>query len=533
MSEHLGKYRIDGILGKGAMGVVYKAFDPYIQRVVALKTIRKELFGECQMDDLISRLKNEAQAAGRLNHSNIVMVYDYGEDNELAYIAMEFVEGTTLNAMIQAHQRIEIPRVKAWMSDLLLALQYAHSRGVVHRDIKPSNLIITSSDRLKVSDFGVAHLDTSTLTEIGSVIGTPSYMSPEQFRGEPLDARSDLFSAGIVLYQLLCGARPFSGSTSAVMHQILTLTPPPPSHHLPSLGNAYDKVVERAMAKARDDRYASAIEFLRALEAVEDRAGPLPADTQPAPVRNAAAAVPERAPDGPGASDPGLLPTGDIDSDSTILADGSLTTLAESDRTMLAATPRISPPPRQAAPSASVDTGPNLLLMSWKQDVLPEVEKLLLYQIGPVGKVLAKKSLAKAESLEELCTLVLPHIPSQGARIQFEQAIGLLTKKLAAVGTGSGGSDPAGSADLEPYLPIENGASSSSPKRFEMVDEAWESAVTQQLLVLVGPIARIIVKRAGRQTRKRAEFLQVVAEHIDSSADRALFLANTAGLLAR
>jgi serine/threonine-protein kinase len=107
MSEHLGKYRIDGILGKGAMGVVYKAFDPYIQRVVALKTIRKELFGEGQMDDLISRLKNEAQAAGRLNHSNIVMVYDYGEDNELAYIAMEFVEGTTLNAMIQAHQRIE------------------------------------------------------------------------------------------------------------------------------------------------------------------------------------------------------------------------------------------------------------------------------------------------------------------------------------------------------------------------------------------------------------------------------------------
>ena len=141
-TEQLGKYRIDSTLGKGAMGVVYKAFDPFIERVVALKTIRKELFSDSQQADLISRFKNEAQAAGRLNHPNIVMVYDYGEDADSAYIAMEFVEGTPLNTLMTPDKPTALPRVTAWMSDLLLALEYAHSRGVVHRNIKPANLLI-------------------------------------------------------------------------------------------------------------------------------------------------------------------------------------------------------------------------------------------------------------------------------------------------------------------------------------------------------------------------------------------------------
>ena len=228
MTEQLGKYRIDSVLGKGAMGVVYKAFDPYIERIVALKTIRKELLSDAQHAELVGRFKNEAQAAGRLNHPSIVAVYDYGEDDESAYIAMEFVDGTPLNTLMVADRPTDPARIYAWMSDLLRALAYAHERGVVHRDIKPANLLITRIAQIKISDFGIARIESSTLTQTGSMIGTPSYMSPEQFRGETVDGRSDVFSAGIVLYQLLTGVRPFTGSPAPV---ILCLWRPAPIHN--------------------------------------------------------------------------------------------------------------------------------------------------------------------------------------------------------------------------------------------------------------------------------------------------------------
>jgi serine/threonine-protein kinase len=192
MISQLGKYRIDGVLGKGAMGVVYKAFDPLIERTVALKTIRKELFSDDQQAELIGRFKNEAMAAGRLNHPNIVTVYDYGEDSESAYIAMEFVDGTPLDTLMVAGQPCALARVSAWMGDLLLALDYAHSRGVVHRDIKPANLLVTTSAQVKVSDFGIARIESSTLTQVGAMVGTPSFMSPEQLRGDAIDGRSDV-----------------------------------------------------------------------------------------------------------------------------------------------------------------------------------------------------------------------------------------------------------------------------------------------------------------------------------------------------
>jgi tRNA A-37 threonylcarbamoyl transferase component Bud32 len=268
MIGQLGKYRIDSVLGKGAMGVVYKAFDPLIERTVALKTIRKELFSDSEQADLLGRFKNEAQAAGRLNHPNIVTVYDYGEDREAAYIAMEFVDGTPLNALMTPDQPTALLRIAAWMNDLLLALDYAHSRGVVHRDIKPSNLLITNSAQVKVSDLGIARIESSTMTHTGSVIGTPSYMSPEQVRGETADARSDVFSAGVLLYQLLTGKRPFAGSTAVVMQQILNEQPAPPSQLVPALGTGYDQVVARAMAKSTTQRYPSARAFLDAFAAV-------------------------------------------------------------------------------------------------------------------------------------------------------------------------------------------------------------------------------------------------------------------------
>jgi serine/threonine protein kinase len=279
MIEQLGKYRIDSILGKGAMGVVYKAFDPGIERVVALKTIRKEMFSEKEQADLIERFKNEAQAAGRLNHPNIVTVYDYGEDAESAYIAMEFVDGVGLDTLLAPERPTELPRVLAWMGDLLGGLAYAHSRGVVHRDVKPANLLVTRAGQLKIGDFGIARIESSTLTQAGSMVGTPSYMSPEQYRGDAIDGRADVFSAGIVLYQLLTGARPFSGSASVVMQQILNEDPAPPSRALAALGTRFDALLARAMAKPPDARYPSARAFHEALLAAA-RDMPLPTRMQ-------------------------------------------------------------------------------------------------------------------------------------------------------------------------------------------------------------------------------------------------------------
>src|SRR6266571_3235797 len=203
----IGKYRIDSVLGKGAMGVVYKAFDPGIERAVAIKTVRKDLVDPDLVEQSMARFKNEARAAGRLLHPNIVSVYEYGEDEANAFIVMEYVEGTGLREFLNRGASFDLPQISSIMTQLLLALDFAHERGVVHRDIKPANLILTASGTLKVADFGIARVDTSSLTTMGMVMGTPSYMSPEQCQGQPVDRRSDIFSAAVVLYELIAGEK--------------------------------------------------------------------------------------------------------------------------------------------------------------------------------------------------------------------------------------------------------------------------------------------------------------------------------------
>jgi serine/threonine protein kinase len=482
MIEHLGKYRIDGILGKGAMGVVYKAFDPHIERIVALKTIRKELFSDSQQQELISRFKNEAQAAGRLNHPNIVAVYDYGEDSESAYIAMEFVEGTALSTLMVAGRPTALARVTAWMGDLLLALEYAHSRGVVHRDIKPANLLITGAAQVKVGDFGIARIESSTLTQTGSMIGTPSYMSPEQFRGETVDGRADLFSAGVLLYQLLTGERPFVGSASTVMQQILNQDAAPPSQLLATLGG-YDRIVATAMAKSPDARYASARDFYEALAAL-----------------------------------------------------GREGSEADSDRTVLAAGLQFPGPARSAPTPTGSGLGTAMAssattLTPWKLEAFPELEAILSRQIGPMAKLLLKKAAAKAEGIDELAELLLQHIPSSGGRNEFQGAVALLKRKLAASGTGSGvdGSASLRSAAGSTGMANGTGTGTGTPARAPVsvpvtFDDAWADAMAQRLTVFIGPIARVVAKRAARQTGDKAEFLQLLAHHIESPPDRARFL---------
>jgi serine/threonine-protein kinase len=276
--ERLGKYEITDVLGRGAMGVVYKGFDPMIRRTVAIKTIRRELIeGERSAAAMLARFRNEARAAGQLQHPGIVAVYDYGEDAEVAYIAMEYVEGNSLREYFDRGTRFAERDVVSIMSQLLEALEHAHARRVWHRDIKPANLIVMMDGRVKVADFGIARIESSDLTQTGAVMGSPGYMAPEQYAAAAIDHRADIFAAGVVFYQLLTAKRPFVGSPEQVAYAICHTEVPRPSLVDPSRSlEQYDAIVARALSKRPEDRYRSAAEFRAAI--LEAHAAP-PAPT--------------------------------------------------------------------------------------------------------------------------------------------------------------------------------------------------------------------------------------------------------------
>jgi eukaryotic-like serine/threonine-protein kinase len=261
----LGKYELRGTLGRGAMGTVYSGWDPVISRKVAIKTVRLPDPSDAEAQEELARFKREAQAAGRLNHPNIVGVFDYGETADIAYIVMEFIDGDSLKGMLDRQERFAPAEIVRVMEQLLAGLQFSHERGVVHRDIKPANVMITTDRQVKIADFGIARIESSSMTQAGTVLGTPAYMSPEQFMGQTVDARTDLYSSGVLLYQLLTGERPFEGSMSAIMHKALNTDPPRPSDLSVTAPSALDAVVAKAMAKRPEQRFASAEAFARAL----------------------------------------------------------------------------------------------------------------------------------------------------------------------------------------------------------------------------------------------------------------------------
>jgi serine/threonine-protein kinase len=243
--SRLGKYELRGTLGRGAMGVVYDGWDPIIARRVAIKTVKVPDPTDAEAMEELARFRREAQAAGRLTHPNIVGVYDYGEDGDIAYIVMEFVDGPTLKSLLEKQERMALPEVARVMEDVLAGLAFSHARGIVHRDIKPANVMLSSDGRGKIADFGIARIESSSMTQAGTVMGTPAYMSPEQFMGQTVDARTDIYSCGVLLYQLLTGERPFEGGMTAIMHKALNTEPPKPSDLSVTAPPALDAVVAR------------------------------------------------------------------------------------------------------------------------------------------------------------------------------------------------------------------------------------------------------------------------------------------------
>ncbi len=262
------------------MGVVYEGFDPLIERVVAIKTIRPEQLDEAA-DDMLARFRREAQAAGRLNHPSIVSIYEFGEENGVAFIAMEFVKGRELKSFFDEGRRFADKDIARIMGEILGALDHAHRSGVTHRDIKPANVIVLEGGKVKVADFGLARIETSDLTQAGTVLGTPTYMSPEQFLGTPADGRSDIFSCGVMLYQFLTGERPFTGAATTIMRKVLGEDPLPPSQLNTLLAPGWDAVVKRAIAKKPADRYQTAAQFAADIAAVAEGRAPSVAAADP------------------------------------------------------------------------------------------------------------------------------------------------------------------------------------------------------------------------------------------------------------
>jgi tRNA A-37 threonylcarbamoyl transferase component Bud32 len=268
VDKRLGRYELRRPIGRGAAGTVWEAWDTSLTRRVAIKVVRPGDMDAPEIEELQTRFRQEAQVAGRLSHAGVVQVYDYGEVDGEAYIVMEFVDGETLKAVLDRPERISLAQAAEIMRGVLLALDNCHRLSVVHRDIKPSNIMLPSDGGVKLADFGIARIENSELTIVGTVMGTPPYMSPEQFTArDPVDFHSDIWSCGVLFYEMLTGSRPFTGNTMATIGQsVVNDTFEPPSKRVPGLPTAFDQVLQRALRKAPGERFPSAQAFALAIQ---------------------------------------------------------------------------------------------------------------------------------------------------------------------------------------------------------------------------------------------------------------------------
>jgi predicted Ser/Thr protein kinase len=257
-----GRYQIVSELGRGSMGVVYQGFDPVIGRTVAIKTMLTEGLAPQEFQEYKARFQREAQAAGVLTHPSIVTVYDFGEDNGILYLAMEFLEGKSLEKIVEEQNVLPIETIIPIYDQVCGALDNAHLHKIVHRDIKPANIMILESGLVKVTDFGIAKMMSMGMTQAGQILGTPNYMSPEQVKGRPVDGRSDIFSLGVILYELVTGEKPFGGQNiTTVIYKIINENPIPPRELDATIHPGLSYVISKALAKSPDERYQTCREL--------------------------------------------------------------------------------------------------------------------------------------------------------------------------------------------------------------------------------------------------------------------------------
>jgi eukaryotic-like serine/threonine-protein kinase len=482
--SRIGSYLIRGVVGSGAMGVVYLAHDPAIDRPVAIKTIHRRLLETGDDEGAVSaRFRVEAQAAGRLTHRNIVSVYQFGEDNDCAYIVMEYVAGRNLRDYIQTPRKLEVSQVLCLMLQLLDGLHHAHERGIVHRDIKPANLLVADDGRLKISDFGIARTESSNLTRGSFVIGSPGYIAPEQYTDRDVDRRTDVFSTGVLLYQMLSGTMPFTGTDQLIMYKVVYEPHKPLGEVTKDAAlEPFDAVLDRALAKDPAQRYASAMAMRAALLALASEPLPevLPAEIVLAPRL-----------EGPGAKPP-----------STNQRDASgpakLYPRPAASQAGSASAPVTKPLAGTRPHTMPVPTG-------WDVAALAEVERELAQHVGPVALVLVRRAARGLTSLAEVRQAVASSIADLEARERF-------LAKVGAPRTGT--SVTAASFDTEATR-IEGGRSSGGAP---MLDGDVDKAAAA-LLASLGPIARVVAKRCAANSHTREQFVARVLEQLTPTVD--------------
>jgi serine/threonine-protein kinase len=452
LPPNIGRYVVEELVGVGGMGQIYRAQDPVLRRTVAIKLISTKLMSGADRADYIKRFRREAEAAARCAHPNIVAVYDFALHEEQPYLAMEFVRGRSLRQLLDDAPVMDVPDAIAIMLQVLDALTSAHEQGVVHQDIKPGNIMLTTENRVKVGDFGISKLMNVETTTIFSTIGTPSYMSPEQCRGDDVvDGRSDIFSAGAMLFEMVAGERAFQGrNVTEVSHRIQNDSLPLLPAHVRSAAPRLQLVLERAMGKHPADRFDTGADMADALRQVLRDA---PDSTR---------IVPE------GPATPGGAP-----------------------RT----------PPRED----SVARGRHPPL---DPALLTAVEDKLRGYVGPVARILVQTVAARGRSAADLCTELAQSVPDEADRERFLREVASLARPRPPAPTGSPAlSDSSGSRRGRVSLP-------------EQELERAQAALTQY----VGPIARILVRRAAANASSVEVLWQALSTHIEQPAERAAFL---------
>jgi serine/threonine-protein kinase len=395
--KFIGKFRIEGLLGRGAMGVVYKAHDPDIDRIVAIKLVRTDLLEGDDRAHYLGRFRNEAKAVGRLLHPNIVAIHDFAEHEGNPFLVLEYVDGTHLGRHFNAGTRTELGAIGLAILQILDALGYAHAFSIVHRDIKPANLLRTSGGTVKVTDFGISRALESQTTTGSVLVGTPSYMSPEQCLGQAIDGRSDLFSLGCVLYEFISGERAFDGANYvATAHKVLHETPVPLRTLCHDLPDAVAQVVDTALAKSPGDRFASAGEMADALRDA---------------LRPTGLAVPAG-------------------------ANADLSTVIR------------LPLPRHSDQRATAG------LDSLDQASLDTIERRLAHHLGPMARYHLQRMLRKAQSPEELCQGFAEMVPAGKEREELLSGLLKIVKADRGVRTQGSGSTHVTASQSASLFPV-------------------------------------------------------------------------------
>jgi eukaryotic-like serine/threonine-protein kinase len=442
------------------MGEVYRAHDPVIDRAVAIKVLRPELIAGTGSGQLLERFRREARAAGRRFHPNIVAIWDFGDDNGMPFLAMEFVDGRSLDQIIRASGRLEPGQSVAIITQVLSALGFAHEIGIVHRDVKPSNIMVLQSGHVKVADFGIARIDASEFTIVGDLLGTPAYMAPEQLTGGPIDHRTDLFAAGVILFEMLTGVKPFRGKSITDIMSFMEKRGPEDIRALnPAVPDALKRVITRSVAFDPEERYAAAAEFSKAVsEAVSGFSGTMAvpeALASGAPSRGAGRAPVSRADpltSGEASLHPGLSreierdlatyigPMASIALRRAVRQTTDLLALYEllsrqvnnpRDRAEFLARGRqrvaagLNPArPSPAKPQTAAGQKRDQPTLPPSPASIVAIQSDLTRYIGPIAKILVKRELEKFETVAKLCLLLAAHIPDATDRRAFLDAHG-------------------------------------------------------------------------------------------------------------